>query len=125
MESSWLTGPEFFESTNCIPPPNDIEIPSDEDPELRQEVVTKVTEVNANNVAVGLGAKRFERFSNFLSLQRAIATLIVEVRKFKQRKNEPNRTVVEKNVIATPKCRSVATGDGGNSLGNAKGEVRP
>ena len=101
MESSWLTGPEFLASTDSIPPPNEIESPSDSDPEVRQEVIAKTTKVNTDKDSTGLGAKRFERFSSLSSLQRAIATLIVRVR-------EPNQTKVVKNVLQRPSTEVLA-----------------
>ena len=51
MESCWLTGPEFLASTDIIPPPNEIESPSDSDPEVRQEVIAKTTKVNTDKTA--------------------------------------------------------------------------
>jgi hypothetical protein len=98
MESSWLQGPERLESPDAIPPIKEIEIPSESDPEVRKEVTAKTTTVKADNNAAGLGAKRFERFSSLLSLQRAIATLIVKIRKFKHRRNQANQPEEEKNV---------------------------
>jgi hypothetical protein len=63
------------------------------------EVDTLATKVNTANDAVGLGAKRFERFSSLSSLQRAIAALIVIVRKFKQRRNQPTKTKPEEYLL--------------------------
>ena len=104
MESSWLTGPEFLASTDSIPPPNEIESPSDSDPEVRQEVIAKTTKVNTDKDGTELGAKRFDRFSSLSSLQRVIATLI----EFKCRRQQPNQTKVVKNVLQRPSTEVLA-----------------
>jgi hypothetical protein len=99
MESSWLSGPEFLRNTDIIPQTNEIYPLCESDSEVRKEVDTLATKVNTANDAVGLGAKRFERFSSLSSLQRAIAALIVIVRKFKQRSNQPTRTESEEDLL--------------------------
>lgn len=88
MESGWLSGPEFLKNTDNIPPPSEITTPSESDPEVRCEVINSATKIDENNNTMGLGAKRFERFSSLSSLQRAIALLIVKVRKFNCRRRQ-------------------------------------
>ena len=125
MESSWLTGPEFLASTDSIPPPNEIESPSNSDPAVRQEVIAKTTKVNTGKDGTGLGAKRFEQFSSLLSLQCAIATFIVRVREFKCRRQQPNQTKVMKNVLQRPSTEVLVQANGDNSSRCAEREVQP
>jgi hypothetical protein len=89
MQSSWLPGPEFLKNDDTVSTPSDIAAPNEDDPEVRETVDTFATNVKANQeVGHGLGAKRFERFSSLLSLQRGIAILLEKIRRFKQHKKQ-------------------------------------
>ena len=87
MQSVWLSGPNFLSSMQTIPQPDEIAAPSDKDPEVRKEIVTTMTKVD-DRPQQGLAANRFERFSSFAALQRAIALLIAKVRHFKRQRKE-------------------------------------
>ena len=82
--SDWFTGPRFLQDETAATNGEQEEIPiSEDDPEVRKEVSTFITQTNKRH---GLGANRFSRFSSLSSLQRAIANLIVLVKEFKRRK---------------------------------------
>ena len=49
-------------------------------PEIRKEVAVHATDVH---MAQGLGCERFNRFSKWSSLKRALASLIVKAKDFK------------------------------------------
>ena len=55
-----------------------------EDPEIRSQVATRVTELQTTT---NLGSKRFDRFSKFLFLRQALANLIVKVMEFKEKRD--------------------------------------
>ena len=96
MQSTWLNGPDFLRTTESIPPPSEIAAPSENDPEVRKEVITTKTKIDGQPQQ-GLGADRFERFSSFSSLRHAIAILLVKVREFKRRINDKGRGAASKS----------------------------
>ena len=77
----WLNGPEFLKdpqpSTDFVAPEAVLD---EEDPEVRKPVIARVTGVHT---AQGLGSERFNRFSTFVSLRRALAKLLVKIKEFK------------------------------------------
>ena len=85
MDSDWLKGPHFLRSSN-MPPREQEEIPLDaHDPEVRKEILSCATLTKKYH---GLGTERFTRFSSLVSLQRAIANLIVVAKEFRRRKEQ-------------------------------------
>ena len=79
MASSWFTGPEFLRN-NTFPTASrqqEFEIVND-DPEVRTEASILSSSIQ---IANKLGSERFERFSKWSTLQRAIANLIVRAKK--------------------------------------------
>ena len=87
QESDWLRGPSFLKSNSPTTSPideSDGDI-DENDPEVRQEV--KVHAISTQR-ALGLGSERFGRFSEWSTLQRAIAKLIMRAKRFKI-KSEP------------------------------------
>ena len=89
MESRWLSGPEFLKGNDTEALPSKIAPLNEADPQVRKKVDTFATKVRANQKVIGLGAKRFERFSSISSLQRGIAVLLEKIKRFKQRKKQP------------------------------------
>ena len=55
-----------------------------EDPEIRSQVATRVTELQTTT---NLDLERFVRFSKFLFLRQALANLIVKVKEFKEKRD--------------------------------------
>ena len=83
MDSDWLKGPHFLRCSN-MPPLEQEEIPLDaHDLEVHKENLSCATLTKKYH---GLGTERFTRFSSLVSLQRAIANLIVVAKEFRRRK---------------------------------------
>jgi hypothetical protein len=90
IESNWLEGPSFLktkpedmQSTDATTPPVMDEIAIDEnDPEVRVNAY-----VTSSTGETALKAKRFERFSDWTVLQRAIAYLITKIKQQKASNN--------------------------------------
>ena len=82
MELEWLNGPAFLKQASLSPSSaEDHGTAIDEnDPELQKRV--NVCATNSKKV-LELGSKRFDRFSNWSTLQRAIASLIVRAKQCK------------------------------------------
>jgi hypothetical protein len=57
---------------------------NEEDPEIRPLLALKT---NAQQHVKGLGSRRFERFSRWSTLRRAVARLILKIRTFKLRRD--------------------------------------
>ena len=87
MESRWLSGPEFLKGNDTEAIPSEIAPLNEADPEVRKKVDTFATKVRANQKVIGLGAKRFERFSSLLSLQRGIAVLLEKIKRSSNEKS--------------------------------------
>ena len=100
--SQWLTGPDFLQGMHPTDKYIHNSIPLDEDdPELRREVNTFTSEMQATN---GLTSQRFICFSTWSSLQRAIVNLIVKAKEFRAKraaKWPPKEDVQDTNT--TPK----------------------
>ena len=82
VDSAWLNGPSFLRQ-NSPPMMPDVEHNMDideNDPEVRS--IANVCATDAVP-AHGLGSKRFERFSEWSSLRRAMAHLILKARRRK------------------------------------------
>ena len=79
MASSWFTGPEFLrnDTSPTASSQQEFEIKND-DPEVRTEASILSSNIQ---IATKLGSERFERFSKWSTLQRAIANLIVRAKK--------------------------------------------
>lgn len=83
LTSWWLSGPEFLRQASFTSPLGEEEIPLDEDdPEVRRQVIVHSTDVN---MARELGSERFDCFSKWFSLLRAVANLIAKVKGFRAR----------------------------------------
>jgi hypothetical protein len=87
QESDWLKGSSLLKSNSPNTPPVDEseEDVDENDPEVRQEVKVHAT---STQKALGLGSERFDRFSEWSTLQRAIAKLVMRAKRFKI-KSEP------------------------------------
>ncbi len=83
LESNWLQGPPFlWESSPISLPDHDLIGDIDEnDPEVKAHLT-------ASQKTLGLGSKRFDRFSEWSTLQRAIAKLIMKANRCKK-KSDP------------------------------------
>jgi hypothetical protein len=81
MTSPWTTGPEFLKDTSIASPTKQEEITLDiNDPEVKHHVMVKTTN---HQDTKGLGCHRFARFSQWSTVRRAIANLIVKAKNFK------------------------------------------
>ncbi|XP_067250257.1 uncharacterized protein [Chanodichthys erythropterus] len=80
--SMWLTGPKFLFTTTS--PETDTSLFSMIDPEEDIEVRPQVTSCATHTSSKELDTKRFERFSSWRSLTRAIARLVHITHSFKQ-----------------------------------------
>ena len=84
--SDWLTGPDFLKAQPSIVEEEEVKFPLDvHDPEVCKEVLACATFAKKRH---GLGTERFTRFSSLVSLQRAIANLIVVAKEFRRRRVE-------------------------------------
>ena len=89
LESRWTSGPEFLWSPRPHPQTVLQEIPLDEsDPEVKREVVACITR---SQTLQELGTSRFNRFSSWSSVKRAVASLIRVIKSFKERNQEHSR----------------------------------
>lgn len=80
-ESRWIK--EFLWDASLLSAHTLGEMTLDENnPEIRKEVAVHATDVH---MAQGLGCERFNRFSKWSSLKRALASLIVKAKDFKQK----------------------------------------
>ncbi|KAJ8036706.1 hypothetical protein HOLleu_20758 [Holothuria leucospilota] len=118
-KTTWFRGPDSLWQGTC---PTSTETCSSllyplsqDDPEVRQQWHTLVTEVTnksreVNNVQSALGCQRFLRFSTWLSLRRAVANLIVRVKNFKITRGHiaDNNTPADNNVNNFPRPPTVA-----------------
>ena len=96
VESPWILGPKFLRNPLLQPQASLLEVPLNEsDPELKRKVITCAA---ATHSPQSLGCERFKRFSSWTSLRRAIASLIVFIRKFKER----NQALSNKPVTPRP-----------------------
>ena len=94
VKSNWLTGPQFLNNPTATLSWEPKEFFLDQyDPEVRK-VSVHVTHTTDRS---GLSTSSFSRFSSFTSLQRAIANLIVVIKKFKLRKNKLHEVIRERN----------------------------
>ena len=85
VKSNWLTGPQFLNDPTATLSLEPKEFLLDQyDPEVRKISV----HVTHTTDCSGLSTCSFSRFSSFTSLQRAIANLIVVIKKFKLRKSK-------------------------------------
>ncbi|XP_028412002.1 uncharacterized protein LOC114534734 [Dendronephthya gigantea] len=90
VESDWLKGPSFLRTMLSNPPLNDEAAPNridditidENDPEVRVSVYS-ACKLNAGE---RLKTERFERFSDWLKLQRAVAVLITKMKNWKASK---------------------------------------
>ncbi|CAB3983014.1 PREDICTED: uncharacterized protein LOC107357656 [Paramuricea clavata] len=95
MESVWFKGPEFLRN---VDPPAQTELSpepfliADNDPEVRVKATIYTTQLR---VIKGLTSERFNRFSKWNSLRRAIANLIIKAKILKSQ-----------NQISTPRKRN-------------------
>lgn len=95
MESVWFKGPEFLSN---VDPPAQTELSpepfliADNDPEVRVKATIYTTQLR---VTKGLTSERFNRFSKWNSLRRAIANLIIKAKILKSQ-----------NQISTPRKRN-------------------
>ena len=83
LSSTWLNGPLFLMDDHILDKENQSYPLNEDDPEIRSSTTT-VTSYRGC-----LGAERFTRFSSWSSLRRAIANLILKVRKIKQKRLNP------------------------------------
>ncbi len=83
LSSTWLNGPLFLMDDHILDKENQSYPLNKDDPEIRSSTTT-VTSYRGC-----LGAERFTRFSSWSSLRRAIANLILKVRKIKQKRLNP------------------------------------
>ena len=85
-ESDWLNGPGFLRNVADIPILSEDEFTLDpDDPEVRKEVKCCTTMVKPQTPNT-LGNERFQKFSSWVSLRRAIAILIAKASSLKQRR---------------------------------------
>ena len=81
MTSSWFTGPEFLKYNTFLTATQqsqeEFQI-AENDPEIRSEASSFTTSIHVVN---RLGSERFERFSTWSALRRAIANLIIRAKK--------------------------------------------
>ena len=85
LQSQWLCGPEFLQQTSPVSQLGEEEIAlSEDDPEVRRQLTVLSTGVKTNS---GLGSNRFDRFSKWSSVLRAVANLIVKVKEFKEHRD--------------------------------------
>ncbi|CAB3997334.1 Hypothetical predicted protein [Paramuricea clavata] len=92
---SWFNGPEFLRNDHSSPTTNDHELSiMSDDPEVRPEVSTYSSEVQ---LIESLGSERFNRFSRWTTLRRALANLIVKAKQVKARRRGGN--------LSTPNTR--------------------
>ncbi|CAB4027867.1 Hypothetical predicted protein, partial [Paramuricea clavata] len=95
VASSWFNGPEFLRNDHSSPTTNDHELSiMSDDPEVRPEVSTYSSEVQ---LIESLGSERFNRFSRWTTLRRALANLIVKAKQIKARRRGGN--------LSTPNTR--------------------
>ncbi|XP_028407516.1 uncharacterized protein LOC114530125 [Dendronephthya gigantea] len=86
-KSSWFNGPEFLHngnSSSMLDPELGI---TNDDPEDRPDVLTYSSEVQ---LVECLGSKRFNRFSKWSTLCRALVNLMIKVKQFKARRRGGN-----------------------------------
>jgi hypothetical protein len=116
MHSFWFTGPEFLknpDSTDSSSEIIDVKVfdIDENDPEVRTQITTYVT---GHSKAQGLGSSRFERFSEWSSLRRAISNLTIRI---KSRKTDDHHllTLEEKSQLSKqptprrlPRCPTAA-----------------
>ncbi|XP_048582064.1 uncharacterized protein LOC125561767 [Nematostella vectensis] len=86
-ETSWLSGPTFLKNIETADTPSEAYLLDASDPEVRKEVICAKVSTDEDTKKPGLGAHRFLRFSTLKSLQRGIATLIVKVKNFKNKRD--------------------------------------
>ncbi|XP_048576716.1 uncharacterized protein LOC116603307 [Nematostella vectensis] len=86
-ETSWLSGPTLLKNIETADTPSEAYLLDASDPEVRKEVVCAKVSTDEDTKKPGLGAHRFLRFSTLKSLQRGIATLIVKVKNFKNKRD--------------------------------------
>lgn len=91
IDSQWLKGPEFLSNVSHQATPNRKEFPiREKDPELRPLITHTKLQVSGSEVK-GLNSVRFNRFSEWRSLRRAIANLIAKLREIKSRRNSSGK----------------------------------
>ncbi|CAB4021459.1 PREDICTED: uncharacterized protein LOC107357656 [Paramuricea clavata] len=85
LNTQWFQGPEFLRNPHQLSPSSHVEMPlNEEDPEIRPLLALKL---NAQQHVKGFGSRRFERFSRWSTLRRAVARLILKIRTFKLRRD--------------------------------------
>ncbi len=82
--SLWFRGPDFLKVDSPPQDPTDIEI-KERDPEIREEITTYASQSELSTK--GLGSKRFQRFSKWSTLRRALALLIKKAASKKAQRN--------------------------------------
>ena len=94
MSSVWLSLPSFLHETylKILGPKNKPDVVSYTDPEVRQEFRTLPTTIRSDKT---LGTRRLSRLSKWTVLCRALAKLIVFVRRFRRRTTTLNSPLTE------------------------------
>jgi hypothetical protein len=88
VASSWFNGLEFLRNDHSFSMTNDHELSiTSDDPEVCPEVSTYSSEVQRIE---SLGSERFNRFSRWTTLRRALANLIVKAKQVKARRRGGN-----------------------------------
>ena len=82
--SLWFRGPDFLKVDSPPQDPTDIEI-KERDPEIREEITTYASQSELSTK--GLRSKRFQRFSKWSTLRRALALLIKKAASEKAQRN--------------------------------------
>ena len=81
LSAMWLNGPPFLMAQNALEEEY-LSCPLEEDdPEMG------TADAKATTNRMGFGTERFTRFSSWSSLRRALATLILKAKKFKEKSN--------------------------------------
>ena len=95
VASPWFNGPEFLRNDYSFPTTNDHDVSfMSDDPEVRPEVSTYSSEAQRIK---SLGSGRFNRFSRWSTLCRALANFIVKAKRVKARRQGEN--------LSTPNTR--------------------
>lgn len=82
-KSSWFNGPDFLRNSS-LPVIDPVELPIvNNDPEIRPQVTIYSTD---HREIQGLGSSRFDRFSKWVLLRRALANLMVKAKQLKARR---------------------------------------
>ena len=82
LSATWLNGPPFLVAQNALEEEN-LSCPLEEDD---PEVCIAAVKATTNRMSL-MRTERFTRFSSWSSLRRALATLILKAKKFKEKSN--------------------------------------